>query len=120
VDSVSNIVDVVSVETRDTDSSVLGQVDVVFVDELVNMFLAHTSESKHTNLVLNVLPAVWVSKILQFLNDSGSHFLDSFRHDNEFVVPDFGELRVIEDDVDDSSTMNRRRRVERTSHLLDS
>jgi hypothetical protein len=66
-----------------------------------------------------VIPVVLVSETLKSSLESGSHLGHSVGHDDEVLVPHLGELFISENDVDDSSTVNRGVGVDGSSDLLD-
>lgn len=115
----SNVVDVVGVESGDGDSSVHGHVDGVLLSELGDHVLVEAGEGEHTDLRGNVIPVVLVAKGSEAVLESRSHGSHSVGHEDEVLVPHGFELRVSEDDVDNSSSVNRGVRVDGSSDLLD-
>ena len=67
-----------------------------------------------------MLPVMRAFSFLQFFNYSLSHFCDSSRHHYQFMVPFISKTFVWENNVHDTSSMNRRVWVKHTSQLLDS
>lgn len=113
-----NVVDVVSVEASNGDSSVHGHVDGVLLSELVDHVLVETGEGKHTNLRDNVIPVVLVSEGGEAGVEGSSHLSHSVGHEDEVGVPHLLELGVSEDDIDNSSSMNWGVGVDRSGDLL--
>jgi len=61
VESSSNVVQVVGVETSNGNTAIHGHVNGVLLTDLVDLVLVESSESEHTNLTGNVIPVVFVS-----------------------------------------------------------
>jgi hypothetical protein len=118
VESFRNVIKVTTVKSSDGDSSVHGHVDGVLLTELVDHILVKTSEGKHANLRGDVIPVVNAAVAFKGGLKSRSHLSHSGGHEFKVSVPHLGELFISKDDVDDSSSMDRRVRVDGSGDLL--
>ena len=73
VEVLSDIVEVLGVETGDRDTTIHCHVDVVVFTECVYLILVKTSVGKHANLAGDVAPVVLVAQILQLLDKTFAH-----------------------------------------------
>jgi len=119
VESVSDVVQVLSVQTGDGDTAIHSHVNGVLFAELVNLVLVQAGEGEHANLVGNVAPVVLVADGGQLVAEAVAHFLHAARHVSQVLVPHGGELGVTEDDIDNAGTVNGRVRVDGPGNLLD-
>ena len=94
MEGISDVVNVLGVDTADTDSTILSHVDSILSSQLVHDLLGEASVAEHANLVLNVLPAVRAASVLQLLHDSVPHGHHAARHDLQLSVPLCGQLLV--------------------------
>ena len=61
MEGVSDVLHIRVVESSDRDSSVVGQIDLVVVDELLAGVLVNSGEGEHPDLVGEVVPVVSAS-----------------------------------------------------------
>lgn len=120
MERLSNVVEILSVEAANRDSAVCSHVNSVLVAELLYHLLLEASVCKHTNLVDNVLPAVLAATLDKFVVETLSHVKHAARHDLELSVPLLHKFRVLEDDVDQASSMNGRVGPDGAGDLLQS
>lgn len=73
VEVLSDIVEVLGVETSDGDSTIHRHVDVVVLTECVDLILVKTSVGKHANLAGDVAPVVLVAQVFQLLDKTMAH-----------------------------------------------
>jgi len=119
VESSSNVLQVVGVETSNGNTAIHGHVNGVLLTDLVDLVLVESSESEHTNLAGNVIPVVFVSESDESGLQANSHVVHAGGHEAEVSVPHFGELLISEDDVDNAGSMDGRVGVDRSGNLLD-
>ena len=77
VECLGDIVEIASVETSNTDSTVHCHVDVALFSELVDLISVKASVSEHTYLTCNVAPVMNTAILLQFINETLSHRVHS-------------------------------------------
>ena len=94
MESLCNIVQVMSVQTSNRDSSISCHVDVVIVLQGVYLIGRQTSVSEHANLGGDMRPIVSTAMSSELINKSRSHFLHSGRHVDQILMPACSELRV--------------------------
>mmetsp|Transcript_3330 Transcript_3330/g.4223 ORF Transcript_3330/g.4223 Transcript_3330/m.4223 type:complete len:226 (+) Transcript_3330:99-776(+) len=119
VESISDIVNIVCVHTSDRNTSVHSHIDTVFLTEFVNLVSVQASVSEHTDLRGHMAPVVLITSISKSFSQGISHFSHAGRHDLKIVMPGSSQIFVTEDNVNDTGTVDRRVRVNRTSNLLD-
>lgn len=66
-----------------------------------------------------MFPVVLVSKTFELVNQTMSHWMHAARHILEVLVPHGSKLRVSQNDINNTSTMDRRVRIDWSSNLLD-
>lgn len=119
VESISNVVQVLGVETSDGDAAVHRHVNGVLFAELVHLVLVQAGEGEHANLVGNMAPVVLVAQFGHVVDEAVAHFIHAAGHVSQVLVPHAGELGVTKDDVDNAGTVNGRVRVDGPGNLLD-
>ena len=119
VECIGYVVEVARVEASDGDAAIHGHVDGVLLSELINLVFVEAGEGEHADLVGHVLPVVLVAERLQFVDKARSHGSHASGHIFQILMPHGGQLRVAQDDVDDSSSVNGRVGVDWSGNLLD-
>ena len=108
VESLGDVFDIASVQTSDGDTAVHGQVDVVFINASLDLFLGQTGVGEHTNLAGDVRPVASGTSLLKIFDESLTHGDDSVGHSSAFFVPLGLELGITQDSLDNTSTVERR------------
>lgn len=75
MESRGNVVQVVSVQTGDRNTTISSHIDVVVVLEFVDLLGGETSVGEHANLAGHVAPVVSAAVVLELLDEARSHFL---------------------------------------------
>ena len=75
VESLCDVVKVLSVETGNGDAAVHCHVDAVCLTEFVHLVFVQASVGEHTDLAGGVAPVMFVAKVLELLDKSRSHVL---------------------------------------------
>ncbi|KAF1748076.1 hypothetical protein GCK72_024543 [Caenorhabditis remanei] len=110
--------DVVRRDTSNRDTSVLGQVDRVLLDEFLDLLLVDAGEAEHSNLVGDVLPVAGGSLLGEQVLELGSHGDDTISHQLDVSEPLFVESWVREDARSNTSSVDWWVRVEWTDEDL--
>ncbi len=76
-------------DSGDADTSVAGEVNVIVVAETVDLLGGQSGETKHSDLIGDVLPVARRSLALEGVNEGGTHRNDAARHEFDLVVPFF-------------------------------
>ena len=106
MESFSDSVNVVRVKACNRDSAVSGHVNMMVVLQRVDLLSAEACEGEHTNLTSYVAPVVRASVLLEFIDQATSHFFNSSRHCEQVLMPACSQFWIIQDDIDDSCTMD--------------
>ena len=118
MESLSNVLHVVGVESGNGDTSVHGQVDVVLLDASLDLSLGQSGVGEHTNLAGDVRPVAGASSLLQVLDQSLTHGDDAVSHSGTLLIPLSLQLGVSQHGLDNASSVQRRVRPEGTSSHL--
>ena len=119
IDGLSNVIDILWVESNHSDSSVFHHVNMMLVDHVQTLGLSKSCVGEHANLVSDVLPASWSIQLLyscsQFLSDSN----DTLSNTSEFRLPLVEQTITVQNFLSNSGSMKRRRWVISTNDHLD-
>ena len=130
VHCLGNILDVPAIRSSHADASILRHVDMCILPNLQHLLLAQPRETKHPNLLRDMLPAPFFP--IQFLKippQRFPHIDDTAAHGAEIGFPLFEEFRVVEHQTGDASTVsgwvtdftaleNRKLRCDSTNSIL--
>ena len=93
MNGLSQVVDIAGGDTSNRDAAILGEVDVVILDELVNLGGGETSVTEHSNLVSHVVPVLLAAKLFQTGTELLPHADDAVSHHLDLLIPLGAELR---------------------------
>jgi hypothetical protein len=96
VNSLGKVLDIVSVQTRHADASVLRHVDVVLLAQRKDLVLGETSEREHADLIGNVVPCAGSLELLELRLQRLAHLDNATGHGAEIAFPLSEELLVVE------------------------
>lgn len=120
MESFSNIINVLGVQTTERNSTICSHVNVMLILQFINLFGGQTSVSEHTNLVGHMTPVMSASSSLQLGNQSCSHIFNSCRHIDQILMPASSKLRITQNNIDNSCSMNWWIRVHWSCNTFDS
>jgi hypothetical protein len=113
MDALSDLLNVVFAQASNTDSPIAGEVDVVFINQLLALFGVQASVGEHANLVGDVIP-VAAGKAGKIVTERCAHGMDAVGHSFAVGFPHGIQLSIATDFVYNASTMDGGIRVLRT------
>lgn len=117
-DGLGQTADVVTGDTSNGDTAVLGGVDGVLLGQLIHLLGVQASVGEHANLAGDVGPVVLGAELLEVLLEEGTHGDDSVSHALDLAQPLLVQLRVAEDLGGNTGTVDGRVGVQRTDEDL--
>ena len=118
MESLSNVIHVLGIESSNGDTTVHGQIDVELLDAALDLLLGQASVGEHTNLAGDVRPVAGRSGLLQTIDKGLAHSNDSVSHSGALLIPLSLQLGITQNGLDDASSVQRRIRPQSTgSHL---
>ena len=94
MESIRNIVNILSIQSGDGNSSVISEVNVELRLESLDLVERQACEGEHPNLLDHMVPVQVGALGLNSVIKSLSHGADSVAHDSEFSVPLGGQALV--------------------------
>ena len=118
MESLSNVIHVLGIESSNGDTTVHGQINVELLNAALDLLLGQASVGEHTNLAGDVRPVASRSGLLQTIDQSLAHRNDSVSHSSALLVPLSLQLGIAQDGLDNASSVQRRIRPQSTSSNL--
>ncbi|KAI7372235.1 PLP-dependent transferase [Hortaea werneckii] len=97
IHGLGKVIDVLRIQTRHTNTSVLGHVDMELLAELLHLLLVEAGEGEHANLVGDVIPGAGSAHLLELGAELLAHLDDAAGHGAEVLLPLREQLLVVED-----------------------
>ena len=102
------IVDVVCIQPRHTDPSILRHVNVELLPQLLHLRLVQASKAEHANLIRDVIPRTRRAHVLELAAENLAHLHDAPAHGVEVGLPLREEILVVEDEGSDAGAVGGR------------
>lgn len=96
-DGLGEVSDVLASDTRDGDTSILGQVNGVVLGDLLYLLGLEAGVSEHADLVGDVRPVVLGTERLELPTEQLAHGDDAVGHALDFALPLLVQLGVVQD-----------------------
>lgn len=96
------VIHVLSIQARHTDSSILGHVDVLVLPNLQHLLLIQPREAEHADLLRDVVPLAGRAHLLEFAPQRLPHADNAPGHGAQVRLPLCEQVLVVEDQASDA------------------